>query len=193
MAYDPRNVKYPSEVHQHHPPPGIGYPYAVHRAQTTDENRNENNCGNKESRQSSGTQTIQKVDAATMTDPLQIDFRLTSEYLARCSSTLGLPYVSKCEENSNASSQNCQEVRPKMEYNIVPQHINGKNFVSSFFKLRYFIRIYFLILLLTGCCSFPALHPSYNLWPKTNFQTRIYVILVAHHFWLKNLIFFVNT
>lgn len=123
MAYDQRNVKYPPEVHQHHTQ-ASDYPFSVHHSQT-DENRNENNCGNKETRQSLGTQTIQKVDAATMTDPLQIDFKLTSEYLARCSSTLGLPYVSKYEENSNASSQNCQEVRPKVDYDIAPQNING--------------------------------------------------------------------
>ncbi|XP_012276132.1 zinc finger protein 436 [Orussus abietinus] len=135
MAYDPRNVKYPPNVHsQQHPQTNMtGYPYGSHpvqHGQRTDENRNENGCGNKEmctqsTHQSSGTQTIQKVDAATMTDPLQIDFRLTSEYLARCSSTLGLPYVSKYEENSNTSSHNCQEVRPKIEFEVEPQHING--------------------------------------------------------------------
>lgn len=111
-----------------------GYAYSgppPQHVQQTDENRNENSCGNKEacpqiSHQSSGTQTIQKVDAATMTDPLQIDFRLTSEYLARCSSTLGLPYVTKYEENGNNSTHNCQDVRPKIEFEVEPQHINGK-------------------------------------------------------------------
>ena len=135
MAYDPRNVKYPSEIHtqQHSQPNNMsGYNYPDHQNQQTDENRNENDCGNKEmcspiSQQSSGTQTIQKVDASTMTDPLQIDFKLTSEYLAaRCSSTLGLPYVSKYDDSSNNSTQNCQEVRPKIEYEVEPQHVNGK-------------------------------------------------------------------
>ena len=140
MAYDPRNVKYPSEIHsQQHPQPNnmTGYTYSGHQAQNNqqnDENRNENDCGNKEicppsSHQSSGTQTVQKVDASTMTDPLQIDFRLTSEYLAaRCSSTLGIPYVSKYEDSSsNNSTHNCQDVRPKIEYEVEPQHINGAN------------------------------------------------------------------
>ena len=72
-----------------------------------------------------GAQPVQKVDASTMTEPLQIDFRLTSEYLARCSGSLGLPYVSKYEENGDASSQNCQD-RPKMEYDTMPCNINGK-------------------------------------------------------------------
>ncbi|KAK9310282.1 hypothetical protein QLX08_000295 [Tetragonisca angustula] len=135
MAYDPRNLKFPSDMHshQHNQPNMNGYPYSGHsvsHVQQTDENRNENNCGNKEtcpqiSHQSSGTQTIQKVDAATMTDPLQIDFKLTSEYLARCSSTLDLPYVAKYEENSNNSTHNCQEIQSEIEYEVEPQHING--------------------------------------------------------------------
>lgn len=137
MAYDSRNVKYSpnTHAHQHTTRPNMtGYAYSGHQPQhfqQTDENRNENNlCGTKElcpqiSQQSSGTQTVQKVDAATMTDPLQIDFRLTSEYLARCSSTLGLPYVTKYEDNSNNSTHNCQAVRPKIEFEIEPQHING--------------------------------------------------------------------
>lgn len=138
MAYDPRNIKYSPNAHAHpHPRASMtGYAYPGHTPQhfqQTDENRNENNlCSNKEhcassiSQQSSGTQTVQKVDAATMTDPLQIDFRLTSEYLARCSSTLGLPYVTtKYDDNSNNSPHNCQEVRPKLEFEIEPQHING--------------------------------------------------------------------
>ncbi|KAH0955775.1 hypothetical protein HN011_003703 [Eciton burchellii] len=138
MAYDPRNVKYSPNAHAHqHPRASMtGYAYPGHTPQhfqQTDENRNENNlCSSKEhctssiSQQSSGTQTVQKVDAATMTDPLQIDFRLTSEYLARCSSTLGLPYVTtKYEDGSNNSPHNCQEVRPKIEFEIEPQHING--------------------------------------------------------------------
>lgn len=120
--------------HQHDQPNMTGYTYSGHstqHVQQTDENRNENNYGNKEtctqiSHQSSGTQTIQKVDAATMTDPLQIDFRLTSEYLARCSSTLGLPYVSKYEENINNPTHKYQEIRPKIEFEVEPQHINGK-------------------------------------------------------------------
>lgn len=137
MAYDPRNIKYSPNTHanQHTRPNMTGYAYSGHppqHFQQTDENRNENNlCGTKEicsqiSQQSSSTQTVQKVDAATMTDPLQIDFRLTSEYLARCSSTLGLPYVTKYEDNSNNSTHNCQEIRPKIEFEIEPQHINGK-------------------------------------------------------------------
>ncbi|OXU20348.1 zinc finger protein 606 [Nasonia vitripennis] len=133
MAFDPRNVKYPPE-NIHHPQNMAPYhPYPNHHViqpiHRTDENRNDNHCGNKEmcptiSHQSSGTQTIQKVDAATMTDPLQIDFRLTSEYLARCS---GLPYVCKYDDNSNNSSSihNCQEVKPKIEYDLEPQRING--------------------------------------------------------------------
>jgi len=138
MAYDSRNVKYSpnTHAHQHTTRPSMtGYAYSGHQPQhfqQTDENRNENNlCGTKElcpqiSQQSSGTQTVQKVDAATMTDPLQIDFRLTSEYLARCSSTLGLPYVTKYEDNSNNSTHSCQAVRPKIEFEIEPQHINGE-------------------------------------------------------------------
>ncbi|XP_076287188.1 uncharacterized protein LOC143212355 [Lasioglossum baleicum] len=133
MAYDPRDIKYSSDVHQHNQPNINGYTYSghpSHHVQQTDENRNENTCGNKEvcpqiTRQSSGTQTIQKVDAATMTDPLQIDFKLTSEYLARCSNTLGLPYVSKYEDTGSNPTRNCQEVRPKIEYEVEPQHING--------------------------------------------------------------------
>ncbi|XP_076657814.1 uncharacterized protein LOC143361958 [Halictus rubicundus] len=135
MAYDPRDIKYSSDVHthQHNQPNMNGYAYSghpSHHVQQTDENRNENTCGNKEvcpqiTHQSSGTQTTQKVDAATMTDPLQIDFKLTSEYLARCSNTLGLPYVSKYEETGNNLTRNCQEVRPKIEYEVEPQHING--------------------------------------------------------------------
>ncbi|XP_011639410.1 zinc finger protein 22-like [Pogonomyrmex barbatus] len=131
MAYDPRNVKYSPNTHQHTRPGMTGYTYSGHPSQhfqQTDENRNENNLRSKElcpqiSQQSSGTQTVQKVDAATMTDPLQIDFRLTSEYLARCSSTLGLPYVTKYEDRNPTT--NCQEVRPKIEFEIEPQHING--------------------------------------------------------------------
>lgn len=135
MAYNSRNVKYPSEIHtqQHSQPNMTGFTYPSHppqHTQQTDENRNENNCGNKEmciqsTEQSSATRPVQKVDAATMTDPLQIDFRLTSEYLARCSSTLGLPYVFKYEDNGNNSTHNYQEVRPKIEFKVEPQHING--------------------------------------------------------------------
>jgi exopolysaccharide biosynthesis predicted pyruvyltransferase EpsI len=136
MAFDPRNVKYPPDIH--HSQSITPYPYTNHHViqsiQRTDENRNDNHCSNKEmcssqqttSQQTSSTQTVQKVDAATMTDPLQIDFRLTSEYLARCSNTLGLPYVCKYEDSSNNSSiHNCQDVRPKIEYNLEPQRING--------------------------------------------------------------------
>lgn len=98
MAYEQHNM--------------TGYVYPEHQSQPnlqTDENRNENDCGNKEicptiSRQSSGTQTVQKVDASTMTDPLQIDFKLTSEYLA-----------ARCAAN-NSLIHNCQEIRPKIEY-----------------------------------------------------------------------------
>lgn len=135
MAYDPRNLKFPSDMHSHQSNMN-GYTYSGHSShvQQTDENRNENNCGNKEtcpqiSLQSSSTQTTQKVDVATMTDPLQIDFKLTSEYLARCSTTLDLPCVTKYEENSNSthnSTHNCQEVQSEIEYEIEPQHINGK-------------------------------------------------------------------
>jgi len=136
MAYDPSNVKYSPNTQAHQPTRSnmTGYAYSSHQPQhfqQTDENRNENNvCSTKElclqvSQQSSSTQTVQKVDAATMTDPLQIDFRLTSEYLARCSGTLGLPYITKYEDNSD-SPQNCQGIRPKIEFEIEPQHINGK-------------------------------------------------------------------
>lgn len=137
MAYDPRNVKYSPNTHQR--PNVTGYGYSGHPSQhfqQTDENRNENNLrGNKELcsqilQQSSSTQTVQKVDAATMTDPLQIDFRLTSEYLARCSSTLGLPYVTKYEDCSMNSTTTRQEVRPKIEFEIEPQHINGESLNS---------------------------------------------------------------
>ncbi|XP_011873585.1 PREDICTED: zinc finger protein 616-like [Vollenhovia emeryi] len=128
MAYDSRNVaKYAPNAPQR--PTGYAYsgPPSQH-FQQTDENRNESNLrGSKElcPQQSSGTQTVQKVDAATMTDPLQIDFRLTSEYLARCSSTLGLPYVAKYEDCGSNSTTMCPEVRPKLEFEIEPQHING--------------------------------------------------------------------
>lgn len=147
MAYDSRNVKYSPNTHAHqHPtrPNMTGYAYSGHPSQhfqQTDENRNENNlCGSKEhcpqiSQQSSGTQTVQKVDAATMTDPLQIDFRLTSEYLARCSSTLGLPYVTKYEDSNN-STHSCQAVRPKIEFEIEPQHINGK-FLQILYQVQF--------------------------------------------------------
>ncbi|XP_015511760.1 zinc finger protein 16 [Neodiprion pinetum] len=136
MTYVPRNAKYLTDIQSNmtgYTYPGHAPPLGSHN-QNTDENRNENSCGNKEicqqnnqndTQQSSGTQTVQKVDAATMTDPLQIDFRLTSEYLARCSSTLGLPYVFKYEDNSNNSSHNFQNVRPKLEFEVEPQHING--------------------------------------------------------------------
>lgn len=131
MAYDPRNTKYsPNTTPQRPNVTGYGYPAHLSQPfQQTDENRNENNlCGSKElppqiSQQSSSTQTVQKVDAATMTDPLQIDFRLTSEYLARCSSTLGLPYVTKYEDCG--TNFTCPEVRPKIEFEIEPQRING--------------------------------------------------------------------
>ncbi|XP_066592624.1 zinc finger and SCAN domain-containing protein 31-like [Prorops nasuta] len=133
MAYDPRALKYPAGLPNQHSGPNItGYAYhpghSIQHIQQTDENRNENNYGNKEahsqiSHQSSGTQTIQKIDVATMTDPLQIDFRLTSEYLARCSSTLGLPYAKKHDDNN--SPHNCQEIKPKLEYEVEPQHFNG--------------------------------------------------------------------
>lgn len=132
MAYDPRNVKYlPNTLQRSNV---TGYGYSTHPSQhfqQTDENRNENNLrSSKElcpqiSQQSSSTQTVQKVDAATMTDPLQIDFRLTSEYLARCSSTLGLPYTAKYEDCGTNSTITCQEARPKIEFEIEPQHING--------------------------------------------------------------------
>ncbi|XP_043477219.1 zinc finger protein 530-like [Leptopilina heterotoma] len=100
MAYEQHNM--------------TGYVYPEHQSQPnlqTDENRNENDCGNKEicptiTRQSSGTQTVQKVDASTMTDPLQIDFKLTSEYLA-----------ARCAAN-NSLIHNCQEIRPKIEYDV---------------------------------------------------------------------------
>ncbi|XP_011051569.1 PREDICTED: zinc finger and SCAN domain-containing protein 31-like isoform X2 [Acromyrmex echinatior] len=130
MAYDPRNVKYSPNTSQR--PNVVGYNYSGHppqHFQQTDENRNENNNlrSSKElcpqiSQQSSSTQTVQKVDAATMTDPLQIDFRL-SECLARCSSTLGLPYATKYEDCGTNSTY--QEVRAKIEFDIEPQHING--------------------------------------------------------------------
>lgn len=156
MAYVPRSVKYLSSIQSHQGVNMTGYTYGG-SAQSqvgvltgsgndnhTDENRNENNCGNKElcqrsnqnTQQSSATQTVSKVDAATMTDPLQIDFRLTSEYLARCSSTLGLPYVFKYDDNSNNSSQNYHDVRPKLELEIEPQHINGESIVKFFLNLR---------------------------------------------------------
>lgn len=132
MAYDSRNVKYSLNTPQR--PNVTGYGYLAHPSQPfqqIDENRNENNlCGSKELRhpqQSSGTQTVQKVDAATMTDPLQIDFRLTSEYLARCSSTLGLPYVTKYEDHGINSTTICPEVKPKIEFKIEPQLINGES------------------------------------------------------------------
>lgn len=123
MAYDHhRNRKYHLHVQSHSNAPGYMYP--GHHHHSTDENRN-NNCGTKStSHQSSGTQTIQKVDAATMTDPLQIDFRLTSEYLARCSTTLGIPYTPKYEDSSNASSHHCQDLRIKQNYE--PPRTNGK-------------------------------------------------------------------
>ncbi|XP_024873020.1 putative zinc finger protein 840 [Temnothorax curvispinosus] len=136
MAYESRNAKYSPRAPQRPNVTGYGYsghsPRAPQHFQQTDENQNENNLrGSKElcpeisSQQSSGTQTVQKVDAATMTDPLQIDFRLTSEYLARCSSTLGIPYVTKYEDCGSTSTTTCQEVRPKIEFEIEPQHING--------------------------------------------------------------------
>ncbi|KAL0125206.1 hypothetical protein PUN28_004383 [Cardiocondyla obscurior] len=135
MIYDPHNeVKYSLNTMQRlNVTRYSGYPghSATQHFQQTDENRNENSlCSSKElcsqiSQQSSGTQTVQKVDAATMTDPLQIDFRLTSEYLARCSSTLGLPYVTKYENCGTNSTTTCQEVRSKIEFDIEPQHING--------------------------------------------------------------------
>ncbi|XP_014209449.1 zinc finger protein 436 [Copidosoma floridanum] len=135
MAFDPRNVKYPLDLH--HPQNMSPYPYPSHHViqsmHRMDENRNENQCSNKElcpaiSHQSSGTQTIQKVDVATMTDPLQIDFRLTSEYLERCSTSLGrLPYVCKYKDSSsNSSGRSCQDIHPKIEYDLPePQRING--------------------------------------------------------------------
>lgn len=134
MAYDARNAKYSASTPQR--PSLTGYAGHYQQQNTTDENRNESNlCGSKElcpqQRQSSATQTVQKVDAATMTDPLQIDFRLTSEYLARCSSTLGLPYVAKYEDCDTTASttarRRCQEVRPKRDFEIEPQHINGES------------------------------------------------------------------
>lgn len=145
MAYDPRsNVKY---SHQR----SNGYGYTGHlpqHFQQTDENRNENDLrSSKElcpqisvSQQSSSTQTVQKVDAATMTDPLQIDFRLTSEYLARCSSTLGLPYVTKYEDCGINSTTTCREVRPKIQLEIESQHINGE----SLSTLLYQSNLYFV-------------------------------------------------
>lgn len=131
MAYEPRDAKYPSDHHHHHHSRSAhpnAYPYPLHQPHT-DENRNENHCDNKEthrrhSHTSSGTQTIQKVDAATMTDPLRIDFRLTSEYLARCSNNLGLPHVPKYDEHSE-SSHNCHQARPKVEYDSETRHMNG--------------------------------------------------------------------
>lgn len=136
MAYDSRDAKYSPITPQRPNVTGYGYGSGSHplqHFQQTDENRNENNLrGGKElypqtSQQSSSTQTVQKVDAATMTDPLQIDFRLTSEYLARCSSTLGLPYVTKYEDRGTNCTVTCQEVRPKLEFEIEPQHINGES------------------------------------------------------------------
>lgn len=134
MAYDSRNVKYSSNTSQRSNATGYGYSgHPAQHFQQTDENRNENNLHSSKdscpqiSQQSSSTQTVQKVDAATMTDPLQIDFRLTSEYLARCSSTLGLPYATKYEDCGTNSTTTCQEVRPKIEFEIEPQHINGES------------------------------------------------------------------
>jgi len=147
MAYDPRNVKYSPNTLQR-PNPATGYGYSGHppqHFQQTDENRNENNLrSSKElcsqiSQQSSGTQTVQKVDAATMTDPLQIDFRLTSEYLARCSGTLGLPYATKYEDCGTNSTITCQEVRPKIEFEIEPQHINGESLGTLYRINLYFV------------------------------------------------------
>lgn len=76
----------------------------------TDENRNENDCGNKEI--CPPIFPVQKVDASTMTDPLQIDFKLTSEYLA-----------ARCSAANNALIHNCQEIRPKIEYEVKPTGI----------------------------------------------------------------------
>ncbi|XP_012543041.1 RB-associated KRAB zinc finger protein [Monomorium pharaonis] len=135
MAYDPRsNIKYSPNGHQRSNVTGYGYSHpSQHFQQQTDENRNENNLRSSKEfcsqisvlQQSSSTQTVQKVDAATMTDPLQIDFRLTSEYLARCSSTLGLPYITKYEDCGINSIATCQEIRPKIQFEIESQHING--------------------------------------------------------------------
>lgn len=140
MAYDLRNAKYSANTPQR--PTVTGYSYPAHPSQPFQriENRNENNlCDSKEqlhsqqiSQQSSGMQTVQKVDAATMTDPLQIDFKLTSEYLARCSSTLGLPYVAKYEDCGTNSTITCPEVRPKIEFKIEPQHINGESLCTLY-------------------------------------------------------------
>lgn len=121
-----KNLKYTSEIRSQMV--DTGYTYSVETTSHTDENRNVNNCNNKETLYQNSSLQVQKVDASTMTEPLQIDFALTSEYLAHCSNSLGIPFVSKYEENSSSSSTG-QDSRVKMEYDLIPQNVNGTFFV----------------------------------------------------------------
>ncbi|KAJ8678933.1 hypothetical protein QAD02_014720 [Eretmocerus hayati] len=134
MAFDPRDVKYALNLHHTPSTTGYLYPsnYSTHQSvHPRDENRNNNSCNDREicstqAHATSETQVVQKVDAATMTDPLRIDFRFTPEYLAHCSSSYGLPYTCRFEDNSNNSSiLSCQDPQSKSEYNLEPQRING--------------------------------------------------------------------
>ncbi|XP_074094403.1 uncharacterized protein LOC141524425 [Cotesia typhae] len=84
---------------------GISYSYNCRSIHHIDENHdvnsynnnnnNNNNSSNKninsnQSRSKGENSEIKKIDVATMTDPLSIDFRKTSEYLARCSNSFGV-------------------------------------------------------------------------------------------------------
>ncbi|XP_044005385.1 zinc finger protein 16-like [Aphidius gifuensis] len=94
----------------------------------------------KRNNKSFGTQTIEKVDASTMTDPLSIDIKLTSEYLARCenyhnkyNSQVQLPtmsFIKYDDEHSSSEtsslSHSSHDIKPKIEYDIEPttRHVN---------------------------------------------------------------------
>ena len=111
-----------------------GYGYTNHVAQLNQHEgtRLEKNfCVKKEmcltiSEESTSVPPVSKVDAATMTDPLRIDLRLTSEYLERCSNALGIPHDSKYNEfSNNSSNQSHQDIKPTLYYDLQPQIING--------------------------------------------------------------------
>lgn len=91
----------------------------------------------KRNNKSFGTQTIEKVDASTMTDPLTIDIKLTSEYLTRCenyhnkyTSQIQWSKMSliKYDDDHSSLSHNSHDIKPKIEYDIesTTSHVKGK-------------------------------------------------------------------
>ncbi|XP_034941759.1 zinc finger protein 85-like [Chelonus insularis] len=113
MAFESGNSKYSSDIPQlnNYEASTLNYSSYNCRAGQMDENRDINSFNHKKMNQGNAHQSpiknstnnqIKKIDASTMTDPLSIDFRRTSEYLARCSNSLGINRVSQYDSTFNS-------------------------------------------------------------------------------------------